>query len=638
MRFFSKLLVCFLCAVLNLGAAPADITLESEPNRQRIYIGESFILQVKINGTSEALEPDLSAIASSDIRRLDSREYSNYSITIINGKLTRQGEAGRVVSYEITPHQAGLFRAGPISLDVAGKQLTEVGSTVDVVDVTEQDEVRVILEASQKTVLAEEPFEICLRVQIQTLPGRFQEAEPLLPRNPPLLQAPFLNPAKIEGLKGPEISSLLEQYLARSSEQPGFFINDYTSRTDPFGFSGFFDMFRQSNRARFALPRRLTESDGKSYFEYHICLEYIPEQEGDYVFGPVTLKGNIPVAVSDDGRAVVKEVFAVGRSVTVRVIPPPAAGRPPSFTGALGSNMQAAAVLDRLECNDGDPVSLTITITGQVRFESMLPPKLETQTNLTESFVVYDQTVQTFADSAEKRRFVYTIRPRHAGVLEVPSLEIPYFDTAKREYVIQKTEPVSLLVRPREEVTAEQVVGASNAGNNLTAPVDDTALTPAMPWLAVSETDSLNAAAKWWLLALAGPVLYGLLLLGEYIQVRYKRYLIIRRRKSAWSKARRHLRLLLKAGEPSKTRSLCSVIRKFLATRFELASASMTPADMRKALARVTADHVLINDLIEIYQRYFEQEYIGESMVSDFDRQQFRDDVVRLQEILAKLR
>ncbi len=639
MHIIRKLTVGMLAALLGAAAVRAEVALEATANRQRIYIGESFILQVKISGADQPVEPDVSGIADAAVRLLDSREYSNFSFTIINGRMVREGFSGRVVSYEVTPRRAGVFRAGPVALEADGRRLEAAGPEVTVTDITPQDEVQLAVEASRETVLADEPFTVRLRLRIRALTGRFAEVDPLFPDNPPRLQAPFLDNNPIAGLRGPSMQDVLRRLLARHDNQPGVNINEYTLADDPFSFRGFFEAFGQPRRARFVLPRRMVEVDGQPYFEYQLELQYTPEEEGDYVFGPATFKGSIPVSVDDAGNASGRDIFAVGRAVTVRVVPPPEAGRPASFTGTLGTNLQAAASLDCLTCNAGDPVRLTLTVTGHLRFDRMLPPRLETQTNLLENFSVYDQTVQTFADSPTQRRFVYTIRPRRAGMLEVPPLELAYYDTAARAYAVRRTAPVPLDVRPGAEVTAEQIISATTAVNGIQPEVPDTELTPAPPWLTASGAGSVNlfGRPRLWIVVLAGPAGYILVLAVQQYFAWRRRTASVRRRRRVLTAARRRLRRLQRsgaaAGEPG---AICDMIRAVLAARFEVNTAALTPKELGEMLPRIKLPAPDVKMLASIYQRHFDAAYGGAAAASggiaDAD---LRRDCRELERILA---
>jgi len=511
------------------------------------------------------------------------------------------------------PRRAGRFRAGPVALRVDGRRLSDPGPEIAVTDITPQDEVQITVEASRETVLVDEPFDVRLRLRIRALAGRFAATEPLFPDNPPLLQAPFLDHKSIDGLRGPDLQALLRRHLARQANQPGVFINEYTLADDPFSFRGFFEGFDQPRRARFSLPRRVVEVDGKSYFEYQLELQYNPVEEGDYVFGPVTFKGSVPVAVDDTGNASGRDIFAVGRAFTVRVAPPPEAGRPASFTGALGTNMQAAAALDCLSCNVGDPVRLTLTVTGHLRFDRMLPPRLEMQTNLLENFSVYDQTAQTFTDSPTQRRFVYTIRPRHAGMLELPPIELAWFDTAARAYMVRQTAPVPLEVRPAAEVTAAQIIGSTGAVNGVHPEISDAALAPAALRLAADGVSSAGLAGgpRLWAVLLAGPVFFMLVLGAQHGRAWRRRGLAARRRRAAWPLARQRLRRLASGGAPAADAGICGIIRDFMAARFEIHTAAATPADLRRMLAATGLTAADAEKLAAIYQCHFEAGYNG---------------------------
>ncbi len=639
MHITGKLAV--IMAAMLIGAlARAEVSLEVTANRQRIYIGESFILQVKISGADQPLDPDVSGIADAEVRLLDNREYSNFSVTIINGRMVREGFSGRVVSYEVTPRRAGAFRAGPVALNAGGRRLETPGPEVMVTDITPQTEVQLAIEASRESVLVDEQFEVRLHLRIRALPGRFAAVEPLFPDNPPRLQAPFLENKAIPGLRGPDMQDLMRRHLARHDNQPGLLINEYTLADDPFSFRGLFEAFGQPRRARFILPRRMVKVDGQPYFEYQLELQYTPEEEGDYVFGPATFKGSIPVSVDDAGNAEGRDIFAVGRAVTVRVAPPPEAGRPASFTGALGTNLQVSAALDCLRCNAGDPVRLSLTVAGQLRLNRMLPPKLSLQTNLLENFAVYDQTVQTFEDSPEQRRFVYTIRPRRAGMLEVPPLEVAYFDTAARAYAVRRTSPVPLEVRPGAEITADQIIGATAAVNGAAPDVPDAELPPAPPWLESegAAPENLFGRPLLWIIVLAGPVGYMLVAAAQQYAAWRRKREPVRRRRRGLASARRRLRSLERRGAgPEAGAAVCAIIREVLSARCAHNTAAMTPSDLRKMLPEINLPAADARTLASVYQRYFDAAYGGAAGASGgIGPDELRRDCRELERILGR--
>ncbi|MCX6992839.1 MAG: BatD family protein, partial [Kiritimatiellaeota bacterium] len=126
-----------------------DVTLNVEANRNQLYLGESFILQVNVSGTAEA-EPDLSQIKNSKVRSLGKQNISNFSISFVNGQMTRQGFSGLVITYEITPLTAGAFQAGPVVVTVNGKRLTAEGPSLTVTDIEKQDLVKLAITSSSE--------------------------------------------------------------------------------------------------------------------------------------------------------------------------------------------------------------------------------------------------------------------------------------------------------------------------------------------------------------------------------------------------------------------------------------------------------------------------------------------------------
>ncbi len=591
------------------AAADEDLALKVTANRGQIYLGESFILEVTISGSSQPVAPDLSRLVNCRIKALGSRDISNYSITIINGRITKEGFTGRVVSYEITPTAAGTLQAGPVSVAVEGRALTEPGPAVRVTDIEKQDLVLISVAASRETVLVDEPFDIALRVLIRRLPpGRFADVEPLFPGNPPDLSAPYLAGEGLDGLVGPDIRQLLQARLVTGDNQPGLAINNITLAPSPFDFNSLLHgISGESRKARFALDRRSTEQNGRAYHEYSLTLTFTPREEGNYVFGPVVFKGAVPVEVNDQGQARGTPVFAVGPAGTVRVVPPPEEGRPPGFTGALGTNLTAAAELDAATGNIGDPLKLTLSLAGQVRFDKMLPPKLNLQTNIVRHFTVYDNTVQTVKQDQQRRQYLYTLRPTHAGAFELPPIEIAYYDTQARQYKTVATAPIPLVIRRGTEVTARHLQGHTNRPPERKSEAVVAAETPAPCRTAPEGAHPASLLGdRPWLPAAgaAGPTLYLLTLAGGLIRRRRGHWKLAARRRRALASARRRLQAARR--DPSLAgRRVCAAITSYLADRLGAPPAGLTPGDARRRLEQAGISAPVSAALAAIFERHF---------------------------------
>ena len=433
----------------------ADVTLNVSSSRQRIYLGESFNLTIEVNGADRGVDaPDLSALSGSDIQFLGQHSNSRSSITIINGRMTREVFEGRVFSYQIKPSAEGAFKAGPVRVNSAGKAYTHPGVTVQVAGIEKQDSVIAAVRASSTSVLVEEAFTVTLSVAIAELPDPFAESnEPLNPNFMPQLSADFLEIKQdTPGLKGPDMNQILNGLIDQSGQQPGFAINNYQTR-DMGGFGNLFgdnDPFRP-RPIRFRLaPARITLNN-KKYREYTLSLTYTPTKEGEFTFGPLSFKGTIIGDVSADRKAVNKDVYTIGPAVTVRVIPPPDEGRPEWFTGSVGKAMKATAAFDTTVCKVGDPLTLTLELTGPISISNMRTPILNLQPELAKDFRIYDDnvTAETLPDG---KRFKYRMRPMREGTLEFPPVKVAYFATVARAYTTVTTAPVPIQARATTQI------------------------------------------------------------------------------------------------------------------------------------------------------------------------------------------
>ncbi len=567
---------------------------------------------VRAGGSAVLAEADISVIKNCKIRSLGKQNISNVSISFVNGQVTRQGFSGLVISYEITPLAAGLFQAGPVVVTVNDRRLTADGPSLSVTDIEKQDLVKLTIKSSNETVLIDEPFEITLTVQVKRLTGKFANMEPLFPDAPPVLTIPWLTTESISGLNGPDINQLLNKLLI-TNNRAGFAINDFTRQSDPFDFSSF--MSGNKRRALFALDRRLTSQDDNDYVEYSIALPYSPKDEGNYVFGPVVFKGSVPVKADDMGKALGMAVFAVGPACTVRVIPPPELDRPACFSGAIGSNLAVTASLDATTCSVGDPLKLTLELTGNVRFDKMLPPKLALQTNLLSHFTVYDNTVQTVkADGS--CRYIYTLRPTHAGAFQVPPIEVAYYDVKSRTYKTIKTQMIPMAVKRGPEITASQIEGNTNRLSEAAQPSDDR-IQP----IAAARVDADGACSAsllghpvWLAVAGAGPVLFFIGLMIRFYRQHNEQHRAALLRKQALPQAWRRLDKARKLGAldsgrlgSAATNELCAAIRHYIAERLEVPAPGITPEDVRHLLANTVtpATAGAVNELCLIFEHYF---------------------------------
>lgn len=580
----------------NVHAAP-ESTLDVRVSRDRIYIGESLLIEVKVGGSDNPTPPDLSAIRNGTPQFLGSQSSSRYSVIIINGQMRREGFTGRTFTYKLTPQTEGQLVIGPVTATVEGQTLTATGPVVTVTGITRQDTVAVAVTASRDTVLVDEPFDIRLAVKIRRLPGRFADVDPLFPADPPHLETEFLNGQEIDGLKGPDFKRLLNS-LITPRQQSGFTLNNYTVQADLFDFSAM--MNPQGVPARFMFQRQLITEQGKDYWEYALTIPYSPLAEGSHTFGPVLFKGNVPVSVNENGEATGAPIFAVGAAAIVRVIPPPETNRPASYIGAVGSNLVVEAVLDAQTCNVGDPLKLTLSVSGPVQLRNLTPPKLSLQEPLQDLFEVYDDTVQTVRQD-NRCLYSYTLRPRRAGSVELPPIEASFYDITLREYRRVTTQPIPLKVRPSSEITAAQVIGGTTNQSLSLHREDESLMRPAgmrCPASAAEAASLTGAPGQVLAIALAGPAVFLAALAGILVRRLAPAIRLSRKRRKAFSRARKELK-------HCAAESLCGLLRQYLSDRFTCTALALTPSEARSLLMAKGVPETMASRFENLMQRYF---------------------------------
>ena len=578
-----------LAAVLSILMlalpALADITLNVTASRPNIYLGESFNLTIEVNGADRGIDaPDLSALQSSEVKFLGQHSNSRSSISIINGRMTRESFEGRVFSYEITPKAVGAVKAGPVRVIAAGKTYTHPGVIVKVAGIEKQDTVIAAVKASSTSVLVEEPFTITLSVAVTELPDPFAENnEPLHPNFLPQISADFLEiKQSTAGLKGPDLNQVLNGLIDQSGRQPGFAINNYQTRDMSMGgFGSLFgdgDPFRP-RPIRFRLAPKKTTFNSKKYREYTLSLDYTPTKEGEFTFGPLSFKGTVMTGVTADRQAVTKDIYTIGPAVTVRVVPPPDEGRPDWFIGSVGKEMKASAVFDTTVCKVGDPLTLTLEVTGPISISTLRTPILNLQPGLTQDFRIYDDNV-TADTLPDGKRFKYRVRPTREGTLEFPPIKLAYYDTVARAYKTVTTAPIPVQAR-----ATTQIATAAEKGTDPLAGVLDSRTRPLPAGITLdargTQTEPLLPPWRVTLaLLLAGPLLCLLAVLTSPL-IACVQSLRARCRRSG---ALRHAQSSLRhAGSPGLA---AHAVRTYLAERLDVTGSSLTSSETAALLRK----------------------------------------------------
>ncbi len=336
-------------------------------------------------------------------------------------------------------------------------------------------------------------------------------------------------------------------------------------------------------------------ADGEAlpYFVYSVRVQVCPLTVGDYDFGEIAVVWNYPKRITRgifnlelrDSR----RIRAVPTSPRLVIKPVPTEGRPPDFNGAIGPYTIAASARPTV-VPVGDPITLTLEISGEGPLEQLGPPRLSQVEALTRDFEVAGDSL---AGEVRGRRkvFAQTIRARREDVTQIPPIPFSFFDPDTAMFRTVYSAPIPLTVKP-----VERLLTPDGLGRPITlAPIP---LTETTEGLLANEADparlladhrpGLGPGAIALLAAL--PAAYVLAWVAHRRSARYREDLVWRRRLEAARNARRALRTA-PAGRSSAIRA---ALARYIADRAGAAAVALT----REEAVQVLLRHEIPPDLV----------------------------------------
>ena len=147
------------------------------------------------------------------------------------------------------------------------------------------------------------------------------------------------------------------------------------------------------------------------------------------------------------GQVTEKPLVLHSDSTPVKIQPLPVQGRPADFSGAVGK-FDLSAEASVAKAMSGDPITLTIKITGQGNFDRVIT------NGLVSSVAWKGYKPNSRFEPAESNGFAGTkifeqaIVPTQSGSSAIPALSFSYFDPDIHGYVTKTTDPVRVEISP----------------------------------------------------------------------------------------------------------------------------------------------------------------------------------------------
>jgi hypothetical protein len=271
--------------------------------------------------------------------------------------------------------------------------------------------------------------------------------------------------------------------------------------------------------------------------------------------------------------------IATGDPLSFSVRPLPVAGRPASFSGAVGSGFSIDVSANRSVVRVGDPISLNVTLRGE-GLETMSLPDLSVDGGMSPDQFQLPNERPAGSHNGNTKQFKVSVRVKDEGVTQVPGLAFSWFDPHQEQYVTARSKPIALQVMPAQVVSASDVVSsaaltrsndaegpAGDITSNGTTPVKS--LVPQGANLAIEQDISRLLSERRSLLGVPvtiGSYIVGIAMLVTAVFVRRRGEIDPAevRRKQDFSKWRRQI---VDAGQRSgkeSAESIASALRQYL--------------------------------------------------------------------------
>jgi hypothetical protein len=274
--------------------------------------------------------------------------------------------------------------------------------------------------------------------------------------------------------------------------------------------------------------------------------------------------------------------------VRIRVRALPEKGRKPGFTGGIGKFEMGRPTLSATEVVVGDPVALTVPISGEGNIEAIAPPPLASDDQW-QSFAPASDAARDPATGRGTKTFTYTLVPRSPSLRATPAIPFSVFDPERGQYVDLSVPPIAITVKPS--------ASSASSGEEAKSPAVDQSPEPKQPQpiltgLAEKPGSRGYAVPLAWVAGFwTAQILPAGALLGLWAIRRRADYLAahpeVVRRRAARLAARRHLRMARSAAHQRNT-------EQFVRSSIDAIRAAAAPLDTTEADSLVLAE-VLAN-------------------------------------------
>ncbi len=522
--------------LVGLGSAANAQSVELGVNSRQIYADVPFVLQVTASGFEEAPEPEVVdfEIPGANISYLGMSPSIRSSRTVINGQVTSSRDVRFVYSYRVEASKPGRYQIPAISVAQGTTTATSRPGRFEASGVANSRDMRIELDVPERPVWIGESFEVGVSWYLRKNPRDQTFVIPL-----------FDHPAfEVE-----EPDSAVEERLEFTAGSKELAL-PYESNT-------------------------VTEG-GVEYTRFQFTAVATPTEAGTFELDAPRVVAKLQTGEGRDAfgfRSPRYQLFkATGKASKFEVKALPRAGRPASFTNAVGTGFSIAITTSRSVVSVGEPIELTVVLRGARGLAGLSLPSMIGEGRLSSDLFdrIGDEATGVMAEDGLSKTFKVTVVLKSADAREIPPVEFSYFDPEDASFKTAQSQPIALNVGGADMVGAQDVVGSgrkssSSSGNSARRTAFAGDLTPSSGSTTMREVLSVSAITP------VLSALYALPLLLLAGMLWYRRTGESRGRSSELREARKSVELAAKEARRSKAEDSAQAL---LSSAKELARAT----------------------------------------------------------------
>ncbi|QDU49615.1 BatD family protein [Gimesia panareensis] len=500
-NYLQSILAVIILGMAGSAASAGDVSMSV--SSREAYVGSPIQMQISINNASDYEQPDLPQIDGVEVRSAGAPSQSS-QVTVINGRRTESRSV--VLRYLITPRRAGTFEIPALTFKVDGKNVKTEPLRFVATKSETGDLLFVELAGKKDKVFVGQPLEMTLRIYIK--PYRDQDHELTLS----------------EG----DMWNMISEHTTWGSFQKR--IEEMANN-------------RQRPGGKEVL-RKNAQGEERAYYMYEIDAQVYPTKAGKISGDDIQIVVNYPTGLGrsrdpfdsffDDspfGGSFMSSPFSNRLSVTsarpvvaeatvdtTEVLPVPTKGRPLDYRGAVGQ-YQIVTQASPVNVHAGDSITLNLGIIGTGPMELVQAPPLSELPEL-KQFKVSNQPLAGYVQD-DSKVFSTTIRPRQAGITEIPAIPFSFFNPETEQFETVHSAPIAITVKKAESLALDAIVGAKGTQSKTQDKAQSTAVLE--PSFVNVDTPSVLTSQQpqtawnwWWLSVILPPVLWVVTLAARY--------------------------------------------------------------------------------------------------------------------------